>query len=106
GAQDNLSELLGCGQTALGEHRVRELLPMRYRFAANLACGVYVILHLQSLRDLGNRYSEFGKLIRLYPGTHRVLSSAKHLHSRYSGDAGQFVRQIDVAIVCQEGAVI
>ena len=75
-------------------------------FAADLASGIYVVLHLESLRDLRDRDPQFGKLIRLYPGAHGVLACTKHLYSRNSGNTCQFVRQIDVPVVCQEGTII
>ena len=61
------AELLGRGQAALRENRIRKFLVLRRWVAADLAGRVDRILRLDRIDDIRHRDAELRKMVRLDP---------------------------------------
>ena len=101
GAQDDVGELFGLDETALGAHGVGELLTLGDGLGANLSGGVYVVLGLDGGNDLRRGDAEFRELLRLDPDAEGILAT-EDLYARDAFDAGDLVLQVDDGVVGEE----
>ena len=106
GAQNNVAEVLGADEAALGADGVGEFLSVGNGLAADLASGVDGVLGLQGLGDLRDGDAELGELVGLDPHAQRVLTGAEDLHARDALDSGDLIDQVDVGVVGEEDAVV
>ena len=106
GAKYDLTKFLFGLQSSLGSDRVGEFLPWRHRFRANLTGRIYSVLGFYRVDDLGDGNVEFGKLVRLHPKPHGILTGAENSDAGDPLHPSHLVVDIDVGVVGQKDVVV
>ena len=85
----------------MGANRVGKLLALRNRLAANLACGVNVVLRLNCIDDVDGGDAQFGEFVRLDPHAQSILAT-KGLYARHALHARDLVLKVNDRVVGEE----
>ena len=103
---DDVLEFGGGGETALDEHRVLHLLPLRNGRQAEAAGGRDDVLLAYDAGDVGGGDAEPGHALRVEPDAHAVVAGAEDANLSDAGHPAQRVVQVEQRVVAQEYGVV
>ena len=74
---DNVAEFFCVDEPAWNANRIGKLLAFGSRLSADLSCGIYRALLLNSVRQVETVMPELGELVRLDPDSHCIIRSTE-----------------------------
>ena len=101
-ADDDVAELLRRHQPPLRADRVRELLPLRGRFGADLTARVRRALLQDRAAQIAERQPQRLQLVGKHPDAHRVVRGAEGVDLAEAGHTQERVVDVDGGVVAEK----